>query len=395
MPAPPARPRARSRLLLAILASAAAVSAAAAAKLGVGSVIEVLQVGDTTYRRAEVRAVEPRSIVIAYPGGLASIPWRELSPDLQAAFGYDPRIEETAGGPAPPPPAVPARPSAGGTGARGRPAPSAMELLQRSFGQAPVLKARVDLRPEFFSLGLEAKNQGPRPSCAVFALVSALELQNARLTGRPEHFSEQYLVWATAKLLHRAPRLPAADPAGPADGPAPAPDPDEADEGFTLEEVVAALRVYGIPSQASLPYRFSGAGADPPPDVIAQARRQRLVTVLALPGPDRAAQLANLVQALDAGFPVAIGLQWPSFRALRTAYLSAQQPRADGGHAVAIVGYENRTGALPDTVFIFKNSWGVKWGAAGYGFVTYAYLERCLLASALLEVAPAAQASPR
>ena len=64
------------------------------------------------------------------------------------------------------------------------------------------------------------------------------------------------------------------------------------------------------------------------------------------------------------------------------------------GHAVTIVGYENKTGAIKDTVFIFKNSWGVKWGAGGYGFASYDYLERNLAETALLEVQPTGTRKP-
>jgi C1A family cysteine protease len=60
---------------------------------------------------------------------------------------------------------------------------------------------------------------------------------------------------------------------------------------------------------------------------------------------------------------------------------------ADGGHAVTVVGYENKTGAIADTVFVFKNSWGIRWGSGGYGYATYAYVLKNLTDAVLLEVA--------
>lgn len=42
-----------------------------------------------------------------------------------------------------------------------------------------------------------------------------------------------------------------------------------------------------------------------------------------------------------------------------------------GGHAICIVGYDDKT-----SIFKFKNSWGANWGSAGYGYLPYAYMEK-------------------
>jgi hypothetical protein len=359
---------------------------------GVGSTFEILQVGTTVYRHVQVRSVNARTVIITCDGGLISIRLRDLSPELQAEFGYDPAAEAAAEK------ALAAtEPEAGQKRAKDAPAKSTagqgavhgsdFDLLLQSFGQPPEIRPGVDLRPQFHELALNVKNQGPRPSCAVFAIVSALEFQNARLTGQAERFSEEYLLWATRKTLNRLPRArPEADPSG--DDAENSESLDSADEGFALSEVVTALRAYGVPLQSTVPYTFAGknAAADPPPQVIDEARRHRRVSVVALPGRDQAARIANLMQALNAGIPVAIGVKWPPWRTLRTGYLSGQKPLDQGGHAICIVGYENKTGSLADTVFIFKNSWGVNWGAGGYGFVTYRYLDHNLGETALLDV---------
>jgi C1A family cysteine protease len=369
-----------------ISAGAIAAEPASPVRAAVGTVFETLPAGAVTYRHAQVRSINARNVVISHDGGLTSIPLRDLSPDLQAAFGYNPqaeaaeaaadekRIQEKAAVAKTRPPEV------------RRPAGTAFDALLQSFGQAPEIRtAGVDLRPKFFELGLNVKNQGPRPSCAVFAIVSALEYQNAALTGQAERFSEEYLVWATYKVLHRTPAAHAEAANEDTESL------DGADTGFALSEVVTALRTYGIPLQASLPYTFAKTpAADPPATVIDEARNRRRVSIVSVPGRDQATRIANLVQALNAGTPVAIGLKWPPWRTLRTGYLSQQKPVPDGGHAVTLVGYENKTGALQDTVFIFKNSWGVKWGAGGYGYVTYRYLDLNLGDAAVLDIAPAA-----
>ena len=379
---------------LAACALFAAEQPAAASRLGVGATFDTLQAGPTTYQHVRVRSVNARTLMIAHDGGLASVRLRDLSPELQAAFGYNPQSEAAADAAlneaeiraeqarakenAAKSRAALSKPSAGG---------GQFDRLMQSFGQPPEIRASVDLRPKYFALELNVKNQGPRPSCAVFAIVSALEFQNAQLTGQPERFSEEYLIWATCKTLHRAPRV-RPDAAG---GAAAQPEEtDPVDEGFALSEVVTALRGYGIPLQSAMPYTFARANgeADPPGEIVAEARSRRRVSVFALPGRDQATRIANLVHTLNAGVPVAVGLRWPPWRTMRSGYLSTQPPLPEGGHAVTIVGYENKTGAIADTVFIFKNSWGVHWGAGGYGYATYGYLSNNLEETALLEVEP-------
>jgi hypothetical protein len=346
---------------------------------GPGTKIESITIGSVTYRNVQVRSVNARTVMFTHASGMASIHLRDLSPEWQARFRYDPAAEaaaEEAARAAPPAPAVrqpkPAAPAKG---------LSKFEALLLQFGQPATVQSEVDLRPKFFKLELGVKNQGLRPSCAVFAIVSALEFQNAELTGKVEKFSEEYLIWAVRKTVRR---LPAATITTP-------PDPNGKefqDEGFTLTEVVAALRAYGIPLQSSMPNTF-GSNIndieDPSPAIVQEARNHQRVFVQPLPGRDRATLVNNIVHTLNAGLPVAVGMNWPDARVVN-GYLSAQKPSADSGHAVTLVGYKSPDGQLESTYFIYKNSWGPRWGQGGYGTVTYGYLSKYLTDAVLLEV---------
>ncbi len=374
-------------------------NAGSVARLGPGASFDTLQVGTTVYRQVQVRSVNARTLMLAHAGGLASVRLRDLSPELQAAFGYDPGSEAAAN-------SALAEAQVRASDARVKEAQARAETeakkptaaatqidhLVQKFGVPPELHASVDLRAKYLDLGLTVKNQGARPSCAVFAIVSALEFQNAELTGQPQKFSEEYLIWATCKTLNRGPRI-SADAAASIDVNSPD-NVEVADEGFALSEVVTALRAYGIPLQARLPYTFGRDNkvSDPPADVIEEARGHRRVSVFGLPGRDQKARLDNLLHALNEGVPVAVGLAWPAAPTVRNGFLSAQRPLPSGGHAVTIVGYENKTGAIADTVFIFKNSWGLHWGIGGFGNATYAYLFNNLQDAAVLEVEPAVPA---
>lgn len=356
----------------------------------VGATFDTLQVGKTTYQRVQVRSINARTLVISHSGGIASIRLRDLSAEQQAAFGYDPAADASAESALRDAQSRSEQERAKQAQLRTETTKTTtsaarLDRLMQSFGRPPEVRPNVDLRPKYFELGLNVKNQGIRPSCAVFAIVSALEFQNAQITGKPELFSEEYLLWATCKTLNRPPRVAPVDETAEPDSRG---SKEVEDEGFALSEVVTALRAYGIPLQTRMPYLF-GRGKqvdDPPRDVVEEARAHQRVSVYALPGRDQPARLGNLVQALNEGVPVAVGMRWPPSRLLAGGYLSEQKPRTDGGHAVTLVGYENKTGVITDTVFIFKNSWGIRWGSGGYGYATYAYMTNNLMDAAVLEV---------
>ncbi len=344
-----------------------------------GSTLESLTVGNTTYKQVRVRSVNVRTLVITHNGGMASIRLRDLSPEWQVRFHYDPAAEAAADQ---------AAKSAAAAVSLAKPksvavaTASKVEVLLKKFGQPATIETEVDLRPKFFKLELGVKNQGRRPSCAVFAIVSALEFQNAEACGQVEKFSEEYLSWAVRKTIQRLPATIEETPEGTVSR-------EDSDDGFALSEVVAALRAYGIPLQSTMPNTYGrkiGAIEEPPPAVVTEARDHQKVFVHRLPGRDGATLINNLIHALNAGVPIAVGIEWPNYHSIRTGYLSGQKPMSNSGHAVTLVGYRCPTGRIEDTVFIFKNSWGTDWGQGGYGIVTYGYLDKYLHEAVLLEV---------
>jgi len=344
-----------------------------------GARLPTLTVGATTYHDVVVRSISAQTVLFMHRGGMASVRLRDLSPGEQVRFGYDP-AEERASDAA----AVQARQErearqAAAVRARQLEAEhrsrSRFESVLHAFGRpAGINPEGVDLRPRFRELGLYAKDQGRRPSCAVFAVVSAVEYLHAENTGQAEKFSEEYLVWATYRSISRP------DDFQELTG-------DDADTGFALSEVVTALRSYGIPAERSLPNTMGrsldGVSA-PSPEVIREARAHTQGSVHFVPGRDNVTRLNNIVHALNAGLPVPIGAGWPQFHNMRAALLNSQPPAYS--HAVTLVGYRNDTGRIEDTTFIFKNSWGPAWGANGYGFATYAYLLQHLHSAILLEI---------
>ncbi len=255
------------------------------------------------------------------------------------------------------------------------------QVLQ-NFGQPTELVAGgMDLRPKFRAFDLGAKSQGLRPSCSVFAVVSALEFQNAELQGRAEKLSEEYVIWATGKVLKR-PMVSVPDDSREVGD-------ETRDAGYALSDVVGAIRAYGVPLQSMMPNKSTRQLAEmetPPVEVLEEARKRQQVYVHIIPGDDLEAQVGNMIVALNEGIPVVIGMKWPHYLTVRSGVLDQQKPLEAPGHAVTLVGYETATGRIEDAFFWFKNSYGVRWGMSGYGKVSYAYLKKNLLGGAMLEV---------
>ena len=371
----------KSRLfsvILACLALASLLPAAEAERYGPGTRLEKLTIGATTYRDVRVKTVNARTVLFLHRDGMASIKLSELDPALQEKFGYDPAAEAESD--AAMQAAIKereARTAAAVAQRRAAQNQSQFDAMLRLFGTPAPCRDEVDLRPRFRELELYAKDQGRRPSCSVFAVVSALEFINAQSAGTPEKFSEEYLIWATGRVIQRlGTAVQDRSQAG-----------DDADTGYALTEVVTALRTYGIPPESSMPNtigRTKNITAAPSTEVITEARTNGQVAVHLVPGRDTATQLNNIIHALNAGVPIAIGTAWPRFSNMRAALLNSQPPAYN--HAVTLVGYRCPTGKLEDTTFIFKNSWGAAWGANGYGFATYRYLVQHLHTAILLEL---------
>jgi len=356
--------------------------------LGGADQYATLVAGEDFYRDVVVRSQNASSLIVTHSEGLAQIPFARLSKEIQERYGYDgesdlsrkadlervrrrqiiesqKRIEELRQKEAE------ARAAKSMVGAG---------LALQNFGMPPQIEFEVDLRPKFKELGIGIRSQGRRPSCAIHAIVGALEFLEGRRTGKAENLSEPYLYWATLKTLGRYDQFDSWDSETSADS----------DAGFHLQEVFQALRAYGVPnaeeSEGLDSFGKSGDLEKPSEEIIQKARSRSEIRAFAVPGRDKSILLGNIVHALNAGEPVVVGMGWPLYRAIRkTAYLDGQTPRENYGHAVTLVGYRSPSRRLEDITFVFKNSWGVRWGAGGYGYVRYNYISQHLFSAFVME----------
>lgn len=363
-----------------------------------------LEAAGQVYENVVVRQVTPRSILIQHQGGLSSVRLEDLDPRWQAFFNYQPaqaeayeerlEREQLAAQRRREAQRKAVQEQASGEGATNE----RWQAFLASLNTEPEIRPSVDFSREVRDYPAEdgewiVKSQGRRPSCAVFAFTSALELEYARAHGSFRRFSESYLIWATRELLGL--NLPE-DPAYTFNLPDAVPDTEtdnptqDADAGFPLDAVVAAASQYGALPESQMAYRRGQEFEDiekPEDELIEEAREGLRLRLLKIPG-EGAQRVDNLIRAMNAGIPVMIGLEWPHFRGTPHGVIHRQTPREEYSHAVTLFGYRSERGSRSDLRFYLKNSWGRHWGTNGYGWVSYEFLEKNLHTAIALEVIP-------
>ncbi|TAG32804.1 MAG: hypothetical protein EAZ36_01715 [Verrucomicrobia bacterium] len=344
--------------------------------------LTTLVVGSRVFRDVRVQARDSRSLFFSHREGLGSVRLRDLPADLQLRLRFDPATAPPDVPPprfTPPAPAPRVRPAE--VSPRVRSTTQRLERLFMAYADVPVLYEQQSLQDDYIRLNVGIKNQGRRPSCSVFAIVSALEFQNAQLTGQMEKLSEEYLIWATRRSLGLT---------GPDGLVARASDGEPLDDaGYSLPSVISALQTFGIPNYDDMPNQLAywpDNVPSPSDEVMARARERRMVFISPLPGRDAETRVLALIHALNEGFPVPAGLRWPHWRTIPRGMLTTQRPLEGAAHAITFIGYQTPTGRLEDTVFLFKNSYGPRWGQGGYGRATWAYLANNLLDAYVLDV---------
>lgn len=349
--------------------------------LNAADTFPALEAGGSVYKNVRVISKNESSISVMHSGGLSQIKLANLSPELQAKYGYSQtkdnlRTQELA---------IQNQQQATRESLRiqklrkkeavaaVRSVPKALTGAFANFGETPELKAEVDLRPTFRLHGLTVRNQGPRPSCSVHSIVAALEYQYAETQGKVLNLSEHYLMRATSKSIGR----PLLEISNPRDESATFTVPQ--DLGFALEHVFQAIRGYGLALEQENSRKLELDEFDRIDEVSFSPYR--------ITGGNSENGIQNLIHVLNANMPVVIGTEWPvGWRIQKTSLLSKQPAERGAGHAVTLVGYRCEGGNIENVKFIFRNSWGPRWGAGGYGFITYGYLRKHLTSSYVVEL---------
>ena len=145
-----------------------------------------------------------------------------------------------------------------------------------------------------------------------------------------------------------------------------------ADSGATIAGSVQAAAKFGICHESLFPY--TGRYTTDIPDAASTEGAKHLIRSHSqIADFDSAIQYLGTAGVIQIGIPVGQAFQSCS-GPLRTSDVQQDARQPAGGHALAVIGY-----VLPATVgvspgdgrpwLIGQNSWGEKWGAAGFFFI--------------------------
>lgn len=213
-----------------------------------------------------------------------------------------------------------------------------------------VITASVDLR----SLFGQARNQGPRPTCMAFAASDA----HAALRSGWTPLSCEYVFYHAQRRASRPPS-----------------------KGALLSSMLNALRQDGQPAEAGWPYLTAT-----PTDESSWVPPAEVGPLFGRDGEKSSPSLDQIILELDKGGPVIILLTLsrafysPTAQAVVDPAVG-EAPEPERRHAVVAVGY----GTVDrQRVILIRNSWGPKWGDAGHGWLTEAFLVPRIFAAATL-----------
>ncbi len=133
--------------------------------------------------------------------------------------------------------------------------------------------------------------------------------------------------------------------------------------GTSISDALDLMKRVGTVPLSEFPYDPGNCSRLPEPDVAEDARPFRIADWKRV----NSAKVDDVKGQLYAGNPVVIGMSVNArFQKLRGDAVYDDVNTDGGGHAMVVVGYDDRRGA-----FKLFNSWSEKWGDHGFGWVDY------------------------
>ncbi len=225
-------------------------------------------------------------------------------------------------------------------GAKNVPTPEVMFIAPDPVGGASALDWRNNGGKNYVSPMLNQANCG---SCVAFAAVATLETQlniSAQIPGLDQRFSPQALF--------------ACGGGG-------------CDSGWWPDSAADYMKKVGVPDEACAPYTMGSTGEDVACSTICKDSASRNLKIASFSQPTSfTVNMAALKAALAKGPLMTTLTVYSDFMQYGSGIYKHVTGKAEGGHAVSIVGYNDA-----ERYFIIRNSWGETWGEKGFGRISY------------------------
>lgn len=183
------------------------------------------------------------------------------------------------------------------------------------------------------------RHQGSCGSCLAFAATATLEAQYKITQTKSYTLSPQFLFSCGGGVCKK---------------------------GWYPNQAARFLLNTGVPDESCLPYMSSG-GSDISCSRACGDSSKRAVKISSFSLPtDNARSLSAIREALQRGPLVTTMAAYNDFMNYRGGIYKRVSNSLVGGHAIVIVGYNDK-----DRYLIIRNSWGTSWGERGYGRISY------------------------
>lgn len=193
-------------------------------------------------------------------------------------------------------------------------------------------------------------------SCTANAAAALIEYMQRKAKGTHIDVSRLFLYKVTRKLMGEV-----------------------GDTGAYLRDTMKAMRIFGALPEEYWPYEITTYETEPTAYHYAIASNFKSVSYFRVDQTGLSA--SDLMQEIKSRIFKKIPLMFgfTCFSSINIAIdgnipFPTAKERVVGGHAVALVGYNDEKKA-----FKIRNSWGESWGDKGYGYLPYEYLNQGLM----------------
>ena len=222
--------------------------------------------------------------------------------------------------------------------------PDQRDFLYSAIKPAIRLPDKVDLRNG--CSGVE--DQGKLGSCTAQALAGNIEFLDKKIDSKYTDVSRLFIYYNERAIE----------------------DTVDYDAGASIRDGIKTLKNDGVCRESAWPYVISKFDLKPAVKCYSEAMKHRIESY------HRLGTTGEMLACLAEGYPFVFGFavyesfESPEVRRTGIACMPGKDERMLGGHAVMAVGYEQ-----PAKRFLVRNSWGGKWGMAGYFTLPFEYLE--------------------